>query len=67
MTCKRAYPLAVASTTCSRMIEIRAKAARHRKYVTSRMAVVAVPRELPVAILNRMQRFGTSPPLVQRG
>ncbi len=31
------------------------------------MAEVAVPRELFVAILERSQRFGVPPPLVQRG
>ncbi len=31
------------------------------------MAEVAVPRELFAAILERIQRFGVPPPLVQRG
>jgi hypothetical protein len=30
-------------------------------------AEVAVPRELFAAILERIQRFGVPPPLVQRG
>jgi len=31
------------------------------------MAEVAVPRALFAAILDRIQRFGVPPPLVQRG
>ncbi len=40
---------------------------RHSKYVTFRMAEVAVQRELFGAILERIQRFGVLPPLLQRG
>jgi hypothetical protein len=36
-------------------------------YATFQMAEVAVPRELFAAILERVQRFGVPPPLVQRG
>ena len=39
---------------------------RRAKYDTFRMAEAAVPRELFVAILDRIQRFGVPPPLVQR-
>ncbi|MCP5109962.1 MAG: hypothetical protein GY953_03920 [bacterium] len=37
------------------------------RYVVFQMAEVAVPRELFAAILERFQRFGLPPPLVQRG
>ena len=40
---------------------------RYSKYVTFQMAEVAVPRGLFAAILERIQRFGVPPPLVQRG
>ena len=39
----------------------------HARYVIFQMAEVAVPRELFAAILDRIQRFGVPPPLVQRG
>jgi len=39
---------------------------RHAKYVTFQLAEVAVPRDLFAAILERIQRFGVPPPLVQR-
>ena len=44
-----------------------AKVVRHSKYVTFQLAEVAVPRDLLAAILDRIQRFGVPPPLVQRG
>ena len=34
---------------------------------SDQMAEVAVPRELFAAILERIQRFGVPPPLLQRG
>jgi hypothetical protein len=40
---------------------------RRARYVTFQLAEVAVPRELFAAILDRIQRFGAPPPLVQRG
>ena len=40
---------------------------KHAGYVTFQMAEVAVPRDLFAAILERVQRFGVPPPLVQRG
>jgi len=36
-------------------------------HVTLQLAEVAVARELFTAILDRIQRFGVLPPLVQRG
>ncbi len=39
----------------------------HSRYVIFQMAEVAVPHELLVAILERIQRFGVPPPLVHRG
>ena len=48
-------------------VKIGAKVVRHAKYVTFQMAEVAVPQELSAAILDRIQRFGVPPPLVQRG
>ena len=50
-----------------KLIKLGAKGVRHAKYVTFQMAEVAVPRELFAAILDRIQRFGVPPPLVQRG
>ncbi len=44
-----------------------AKVVRHAKYVTFQMAEVAVPHELFAAILDRIQRFGVPPPLLQCG
>jgi hypothetical protein len=54
------------TTLREKLIKIGAKIVRHSKYVTFQMAEVAVPRELFAAILERIQRFGVPPPLVQR-
>ncbi len=54
------------TTLREKLIKIGAKIIRHSKYVTFQMAEVAVPRELFAAILERIQRFGVPPPLVQR-
>jgi len=43
------------------------KVVRHARYVTFQLADVAVPLDLLAAILERIQRFGVPPPLVQRG
>ena len=50
-----------------KLIKIGAKAVIQARYVIFQMAEVAVPRELFAAILDRIQRFGFLPPLVQRG
>ena len=50
-----------------KLIKEAAKVVRHAKYVTFQMAEVAVPHELFAAILERLQRFGVPPPLVQGG
>ena len=55
------------TTLREKLIKIGAKVVRHSKYVTFQMAEVAVPRELFVAILERIQRFGVPPPLLRRG
>ena len=55
------------TTLREELIKIRAKVVRHAKYVTFQMAEVAVQRELFATILGRIQRFGVTPPLVQRG
>ncbi|UCG17258.1 MAG: IS1380 family transposase [Phycisphaerales bacterium] len=55
------------TTLREKLIKIGTKVVRHAKYVTFQLAEVAVPRELFVAILDRIQRFGVPPPLVQRG
>jgi len=55
------------TTLGEKLIEIGAKVVRHAKYVTFQMAEVAVPRELFAPMLERIQRFGVPPPLVQRG
>ena len=54
------------TTLREKLIKIGAKVVRHAKYVTFQMADVAVPHELFAAILERIQRFGVPPPLVQR-
>ncbi len=55
------------TTLREKLIKIGARVVRHSKYVTFQMAEVAVPRELFAAILERIQRFGVPPPLLQRG
>lgn len=55
------------TTLREKLIKIGAKVVRHAKYVTFQLAEVAVPRDLFGAILERIQRFGVPPPLVQRG
>jgi hypothetical protein len=55
------------TTLREKLIKIGAQVVRHAKYVTFQLAEVAVPRELFGAILDRIQRFGVPPPLVQRG
>ncbi len=55
------------TTLREKLIKIGAKVIRHSQYVIFQMAEVAVPRELFAAILERIQRFGVPPPLVQRG
>jgi hypothetical protein len=57
----------VDSAEKEKLNKIRAKVVFHVKYVTLQMAEVAVSRELFVAILDRIQRFGVPPPLIQRG
>ena len=54
------------TTLREKLIKIGAKVVRHAKYVTFQMAEVAVLRELFAAILDRIQRFGVPPPLLQR-
>ena len=49
------------------MIKIGAKVVTHSRHVIFQMAEVVMPRELFAAILDRIQRFGVPPPLVQRG
>lgn len=46
---------------------IGAKVVTHAQCVIFQMPEVAVPHELIAAILDRIQRFGMPPPLVQRG
>ena len=49
------------------LIKIGAKVVTHARYVIFQMAEVAIPRKLFAAILNRIQRLGAGPPMVQRG
>lgn len=46
---------------------IGAKAVTRSRHVIFQMPKVAVPCGLFAAILDRIQRFGAPPPLVQRG
>jgi len=55
------------TTLREKLIKIGARVVRHAEYVTFELADVAVPRELFARILDRIQRFGAPPPLVQRG
>jgi hypothetical protein len=55
------------TTLREKLIKIGAKVVRHSQYLTFQMAEAAVPRELFAAILERIQRFGVPPPLLQRG
>ncbi len=50
-----------------KLIKIGAKVVTHSRYVIFQMAEVTVPHGLFAAILERIQRFGVPPPLVQRG
>ncbi len=54
------------TTLREKLIKIGAKVVAHSGYVIFQMAEVAVPRELFAAILERIQRFGVPPPLIQR-
>ncbi len=54
------------TTLREKLIKIGAKVVRHSKYVPFQLAEVEVPRDLLAAILDRIQRFGVPPPLVQR-
>ncbi len=54
------------TTLREKLIKIGAKAVTQSGYVIFQMAEVVVPRELFAAILDRIQRFGVPPPLVQR-
>ncbi len=54
------------TTLREKLIKIGAKVVRNANYVTLQMAEVAVPRELFVAILERIRWFGVPPPLLQR-
>ena len=55
------------TTLREKLIKIGAKVVTHSRYVVFQMAEVAVPRELFVRILERIQGSGVPPPLVQRG
>ena len=55
------------TTLREKLIKIGANVVRHAKCVTFQMAEVAVPRALFAAIVERIQRFGVPPPLLQRG
>ena len=54
------------TTLREKLIKIGAKIVRRARYVTFQMAEVAIPRDLFLGILERIQRFGVPPPLVQR-
>jgi hypothetical protein len=54
------------TTLREKLIKIGAKVVAHSGYVIFQMAEVAIPRDLFSAILERIQRFGVPPPLVQR-
>ncbi len=54
------------TTLREKLIKIGAKVVTHSRFLIFQMAEVAVPRELFVGILERIQRFDVPPPLVQR-
>ena len=53
------------TTLREKLIKIGAKVVTHSRYVIFQMAEVAVPRQLFVAILDRIQRFGVPAPLLR--
>ena len=55
------------TTLREKLIKIGPKVVTHSRHVIFQMAEVAVPRGLFAAILDRIQRFGLPPPLVQPG
>ncbi len=55
------------TTLREKLVKIGAKVVRHARYVIFQMAEVAVPRELFAAIIERIQRVGVPPRLLQRG
>ncbi len=55
------------TTLREKLIRIGAKVVAHSRYVIFQLAEVAVPRDLFAAILERIQRFGVPPPLLQPG
>jgi hypothetical protein len=54
------------TTLREKLIKIGAKVVTHSGYVIFQMAEVAVPQRLFAAILDRIQRLGAGPPVVQR-
>ena len=54
------------TTLREKLIKIGAKVVTYSRQVVFQMLDVAVSRELFVAILDRIQRFGPASPLVQR-
>ncbi len=55
------------TTLREKLIKVGAKVVRHSKNVTFQLAEVVMTSDLFVAILERIQRFGVPPPLMQRG
>jgi hypothetical protein len=55
------------TTLREKLVKIGAKATRHSKYVTFQLAEVAVPRQLFVAILERIGRLAMRPALCPSG
>ena len=52
------------TTLRDKLIKIGAKVTRHSKYVTFRLAEVAVTRDLFAALLDRIARLAIPPPLL---
>ncbi len=52
------------TTLREKLVKIGAKVTRRARYVTSQLAEVAVKRNLFAAILDRIARLATPPPLV---
>lgn len=55
------------TTLWETLIKIGAEVVRYETYVTFQLAEVAVPRELFAVILDRIQRFGVPPRVIQQG
>ena len=55
------------TTLREKLVKIGAKVTRHAKYVTFKLAEVAITRKLFAAILDRIEQLSFPPPATHRG